>query len=138
MPCTRVNYWIKLYWKLLIIRGCLVLEERYENQEHWSNIALIPVIEINGYVTIWAVHVALKKSCSCDMHDLYMRFEMLVVSNQDNLFNVYFLWCAYVFEKYLSCCEQLILYFINLLYIDTVLILNFAEIILARTQKTPG
>ncbi|MCI08953.1 LRR and NB-ARC domain disease resistance protein [Trifolium medium] len=38
--------------ELLRIVGCPLLEERYERKEHWSNIAHIPVIEINDQVTI--------------------------------------------------------------------------------------
>jgi len=38
--------------KLLTIGECPVLEERYESKKHWSNIAHIPVIRINGKVTI--------------------------------------------------------------------------------------
>jgi hypothetical protein len=30
-----------------------LLEERYNRNEHWSNIAHIPVIEINEQVTLW-------------------------------------------------------------------------------------
>jgi hypothetical protein len=40
--------------KLLSIRKCSQLEARYESQrgKHWSNIAHIPVIKINGQVII--------------------------------------------------------------------------------------
>ena len=40
--------------KLLSIKECPLLEDRYGNErgEHWSNIAHIPVIKINGQVTI--------------------------------------------------------------------------------------
>ncbi|CAK8565011.1 unnamed protein product [Lathyrus sativus] len=36
----------------LFIQGCPLLEERYKREEHWSKIAHIPVIEINGQLTI--------------------------------------------------------------------------------------
>jgi len=36
----------------LIIERCPALEERYKRKEHWSKIAHIPVININGQVTI--------------------------------------------------------------------------------------
>jgi len=39
--------------KHLFIAGCPLLKERYKRKEHWSKIAHIPVIEINGQVTIW-------------------------------------------------------------------------------------
>jgi hypothetical protein len=38
--------------KQLRIVRCPLLEERYDRKEHWSNIAHIPVIEINDQVTI--------------------------------------------------------------------------------------
>jgi hypothetical protein len=38
--------------ELLGIVGCPLLEERYNRNEHWSNIAHIPVIEINEQVTL--------------------------------------------------------------------------------------
>ncbi|CAL5201674.1 unnamed protein product [Lathyrus oleraceus] len=38
--------------KLLVISRCPALEERYNRKEHWSKIAHIPVIEIDGHVTI--------------------------------------------------------------------------------------
>jgi len=38
--------------KLLYIWDCPVLKERYKSEEHWSKIAHIPVIQINGEVTI--------------------------------------------------------------------------------------
>jgi hypothetical protein len=40
--------------KLLSIKECPLLEDRYGNErgEHWSNIAHIPVVKINGHVTI--------------------------------------------------------------------------------------
>ncbi|PNX78225.1 NBS-LRR type disease resistance protein [Trifolium pratense] len=38
--------------ELLHIDVCPLLEERYKTKEHWSNIAHIPVIEINDQVTI--------------------------------------------------------------------------------------
>jgi len=38
--------------KLLIIQRCPTLEERYKRKEHWSKISHIPVIEIDGQVTI--------------------------------------------------------------------------------------
>jgi hypothetical protein len=38
--------------KLLSIWRCPLLEARYENKEHWSNIAHIPVIDINGKLTM--------------------------------------------------------------------------------------
>jgi hypothetical protein len=30
-----------------------LLEERYKRKEHWSKIEHIPVIRINGQITIW-------------------------------------------------------------------------------------
>jgi hypothetical protein len=38
--------------KRLSIWRCPLLEARYENKEHWSNIAHIPVIDINGKLTM--------------------------------------------------------------------------------------
>ncbi|MCI14512.1 LRR and NB-ARC domain disease resistance protein [Trifolium medium] len=38
--------------KLLSIWRCPLLEARYEYEEHWSNIAHIPVIDINGKLTM--------------------------------------------------------------------------------------
>jgi hypothetical protein len=43
--------------KLLLIWRCLLLQEKYKRQEHWSEIAHIPVIEIDGEVTLWAMVV---------------------------------------------------------------------------------
>jgi hypothetical protein len=37
---------------VLVIQSCPLLEERYKRKEHWSKIAHIPVIKIDGLVTI--------------------------------------------------------------------------------------
>ncbi|MCH81191.1 CC-NBS-LRR resistance protein, partial [Trifolium medium] len=39
--------------EMLEIWECPLLEERYKMKEHWSKIAHIPIIEINGQVTVW-------------------------------------------------------------------------------------
>ncbi|GAU38918.1 hypothetical protein TSUD_119840 [Trifolium subterraneum] len=39
--------------EILEIYDCPLLEERYKRKENWSKIAHIPVIDINGQVTMW-------------------------------------------------------------------------------------